>query len=311
MNRALIAQTQPPYFTDPNADLALVAEGGGQRGIFTAGVLDSWQNAHFNPFELFIGVSAGAQNLSSFLSQQPGYAFRAITEWTRSKPFYNPWNVLKGQHIMDLDWYFDLINDQRNALDTSTAERQLQNRRLFFAASELTQLDTRLLDPTQTGWVPALKASSAIPMFYRNGVDINGERLVDGGVTAPVPVQQAYQLGARRIVTIRTSTTVNTQFSQWSRPFKQLFCTQGGCPKVLDILDAHECHYQRTLSFLNQPPKDANVITIAPPQPLLSKTLGSTEEALLHHYQMGLRTGSQFINQFAKQFATHINRTMH
>lgn len=48
---------------------ALIAEGGGQRGIFTAGVLDAWLENDFDPFELFIGTSAGSQNLTSYLSR--------------------------------------------------------------------------------------------------------------------------------------------------------------------------------------------------------------------------------------------------
>ncbi|WP_202215042.1 patatin-like phospholipase family protein, partial [Klebsiella pneumoniae] len=52
--------------------LALVCEGGGQRGIFTAGVLDEFLKAGFNPFDLLIGTSAGAQNLSAYLCGQRG-----------------------------------------------------------------------------------------------------------------------------------------------------------------------------------------------------------------------------------------------
>lgn len=47
----------------PLAQTALVAEGGGQRGIFTAGILDAWLENDFNPFQLLIGTSAGAQKL--------------------------------------------------------------------------------------------------------------------------------------------------------------------------------------------------------------------------------------------------------
>lgn len=39
--------------------IALVCEGGGQRGIFTAGVLDEFMRAQFNPFDLYLGTSAG------------------------------------------------------------------------------------------------------------------------------------------------------------------------------------------------------------------------------------------------------------
>jgi len=45
------------------AHTAIIAEGGGQRGIYTAGVLDAFMQFGFNPFTMGIGVSAGAQNL--------------------------------------------------------------------------------------------------------------------------------------------------------------------------------------------------------------------------------------------------------
>lgn len=76
--------------------LALVCEGGGQRGIFTAGVLDSFQQAHFNPFDLMLGTSAGAQNLSAFVCAQPGYARRVITRYTTSKQFFDPLRFVRG-----------------------------------------------------------------------------------------------------------------------------------------------------------------------------------------------------------------------
>ena len=70
--------------------LALVCEGGGQRGIFTAGVLDEFMRAQFNPFDLYFGTSAGAQNLSAYVCNQPGYARKVIMRYTTSKEFFNP-----------------------------------------------------------------------------------------------------------------------------------------------------------------------------------------------------------------------------
>lgn len=68
---------------------ALVAEGGGQRGIFTAGVLDAWLDKKFDPFDLLIGTSAGSQNITSYLSRQKGYAKRLIGGLSRRKRFLN------------------------------------------------------------------------------------------------------------------------------------------------------------------------------------------------------------------------------
>ncbi|MEF1231490.1 patatin-like phospholipase family protein, partial [Vibrio fortis] len=51
---------------------ALVAQGGGQRGIFTSGVLDAFLLSNFDPFDDFFGTSAGALNLCAFACRDKG-----------------------------------------------------------------------------------------------------------------------------------------------------------------------------------------------------------------------------------------------
>ena len=98
--------------------IALVCEGGGQRGIFTAGVLDEFLRARFNPFDLYLGTSAGAQNLSAFVCGQPGYARRVITRYTTSIDFFNPLRFVRGGHLIDLDWLIEATaNDLPLAMD--------------------------------------------------------------------------------------------------------------------------------------------------------------------------------------------------
>ena len=53
----------------------LVLEGGGMRGIYTAGVLDVFLDEGLE-FDGVIGVSAGAVHGCSFLSGQRGISFR-------------------------------------------------------------------------------------------------------------------------------------------------------------------------------------------------------------------------------------------
>lgn len=56
--------------SEPKRKSALVVEGGGMRGIFAAGVLRAFASAGFDPFDLYIGVSAGACHLASHLAGQ-------------------------------------------------------------------------------------------------------------------------------------------------------------------------------------------------------------------------------------------------
>ena len=82
---------------------AIVAEGGGQRGIYTAGILDTFLRYGFNPFEFGLGASAGAQNLSTYFLRLPGYAKRAIAELSVSPDLLVPYRLLGKRSVLDLD----------------------------------------------------------------------------------------------------------------------------------------------------------------------------------------------------------------
>ena len=61
----------------PTGRTAIVVEGGAMRGVFSAGVLDLFHEERFHPFDLALGVSAGACNLASHLAGQHGRNRRA------------------------------------------------------------------------------------------------------------------------------------------------------------------------------------------------------------------------------------------
>ena len=61
-----------------NIKTGLVLEGGGMRGIYTAGVLDVFLDQNMM-FDGVIGVSAGAIHGSSFVSRQKGRSIRSVS----------------------------------------------------------------------------------------------------------------------------------------------------------------------------------------------------------------------------------------
>ena len=49
---------------------ALVIEGGGNRGVFSFGITDSFIKNHFDPFDIYIGVSNGVAVLCWYLIRE-------------------------------------------------------------------------------------------------------------------------------------------------------------------------------------------------------------------------------------------------
>jgi predicted patatin/cPLA2 family phospholipase len=296
--------------------MALIAEGGGQRGIFTAGVLDAWLENDFDPFDLFIGVSAGSQNITSFLSRQKGYAKRLIGELTRRNNFYKLGRGLAGGNVVDLDWYFDKTIQGSFALDFTTATKSLGQRELLISATNSLDRQGYFLSPNGhiSHWRQLLKASSAFPFLYKQGVKLAPRQAVsstnkakasvddhktdiylDGGLAEPLPVRESYRRGAKKIVVIRT---VNADFhtqAAWVRNLKSWVYESGYCPKMIDYLVQHEQAYQKELAFITNPPEDVEIIQIFAEDNLQSKLLGSTDIDLQHDYRAGITAGNAFL----------------
>lgn len=298
--------------------IALIAEGGGQRGIFTAGVLDAWLEHNYDPFDLFIGTSAGSQNLTSFLARQKGYGKRLIRGLSRHKQFFQLGRGLLGKSIVDLDWYFDKTTEFNRVLDFKTAKTNLGNRELLITATNARDRKAYFLMPTgeEKQWRELLKASSALPFLYKQGVKLTpwldklaanddldsevntvpaDEFFLDGGLAAPLPVREAYKRGARKIVVIRTVDASLPIQSAWVNKLRAFVCASGYCPKTIDYLLQHEQAYLDEQKFIENPPNDVEIIQIFADETLHSKLLGSTNDDLRKDHKLGVKAGREYL----------------
>ncbi len=283
--------------TLPLSNTALVAEGGGQRGIFTAGVLDSWLYKGFNPFDLLIGTSAGAQNLSSYMACQKGFGQRSIMQLSKHSNFFKFHRALVGRSAVDLDWYFSQVEQHEHNLNVDCALTRLKARRLLFSATKVSDRRAEFFEPKADNWLTMLKASSALPILYKKGVKIGQEYYVDGGLSAPLPVEEAYRRGAKKIIAIRTVPKDFSAQSPWAHKLKSWVCNSNRCPKVIDLITHHENAYQKTLSFIDNPPEGVQVIQVFPEKSLSSSLVGSSYESLNKDYTMGVNMGLAFLKQ--------------
>ncbi|MEZ2696860.1 patatin family protein, partial [Hafnia alvei] len=274
--------------------IALVCEGGGQRGIFTAGVLDEFLRARFNPFDLYLGTSAGAQNLSAFVCGQPGYARRVITRYTTSIDFFNPLRFVRGGHLIDLDWLIEATaNDLPLAMDY--AEQHLvDGRQLLMCASRTEDFAPTYFPAQRKNWLDVIKASSAIPGFYRWGVELDGVSYQDGGISDAIPVREAHRRGADTIVVIRTVPSQMFYTPKWMRRMEALL-GESSLQQMVKMMKYHEKSYRRIQRFIEKPPGKVRVFEIYPPKPLASHALGSKIAALNADYHLGRRCGRYFL----------------
>ncbi len=315
--------------------LALVVQGGGQRGIFTAGVFDSFLEAGFDPFELYIGTSAGALNLSSFISRQPKFGYNFIVNHTTEDEFFNLYKYLSKQKPLNLDWALDAVSAKgMTPLDIITARQILQYRQAFACATRKDTLQDIYLPLYQKNWQEVLRASCAIPILYNKQVNFNDLEWVDGGVSAAIPVKEAWKRGAELVVVVRTEPIDSVDYGvrllyDWREKIEsnlpqyieklslnqsldkikaiqddltQRFLSitgKGKSSEVIEMLTRYYQSYRELNDFLINPPEGLMVIQIAPEKSLRSRALLSDKGDLEVDYQEGKEVARHFIEHFA------------
>ena len=83
----------------------LILEGGGMRGVFTCGVLDNFMDRKIR-FPYTIGVSAGACNGLSFMSNQRGRAKFSNIDLLEKYDYIGLKYLFTKRNIMDFDLLF-------------------------------------------------------------------------------------------------------------------------------------------------------------------------------------------------------------
>jgi len=177
--------------------VAVVAEGGGQRGIFTAGVLDAFLDDQFNPFELGLGVSAGAQNLLSFFLGEQGYAKRAIAELTAEPVYLQPdkrtvLTHLKASSAVPFLYKAPVTVGKDQLVDGGVADPLPVLKAIELGAKHIVVIRTVSDDATQSSWrqrVDALPLRRALPNTLLQMLDTHDQAYTRAIETIKQPPQ--------------------------------------------------------------------------------------------------------------------------
>ncbi len=171
---------------------ALVLEGGGFRGVYTAGVLDVLMENGIYDFDSMWGTSAGALNAASFKSRQIGRTIRIMLAVRDDPRFASLRTFARTRNMSGGDF---LYHDVQEEIDPSDDEAFNANSLRFFScASDVVFGSPAYLEcKTFPRDVDKVRASASMPMVSTM-VEIDGHRYLDGGTTDSVPVEAALGL---------------------------------------------------------------------------------------------------------------------
>jgi len=188
----LPAKTPEVPVAKPKIGLAL--GGGAARGFAHIGVIKMLE-AHDIVPDYVVGTSAGAVVGSLYAGGHDAFAMQKIAQQLDEKIFAD-W-TLGGRGLLKGEALQDFINQHLN-------KRPLEKLNKPFAtvATDLNTGERVVFRTGDTGM--AVRASAAVPGVFQP-TQFHGHSYVDGGLSSPIPVQAAREMGADVVIAVDIS----------------------------------------------------------------------------------------------------------
>lgn len=223
----------------PPPKVALVLGGGAARGFAHIGVIKALE-AQDIKVDIVVGTSAGSVVGALYAAGLDGYRLQRVALDMHEESFTD-WSlpnrgVLRGEALQDF------IND---AVKHRPLERQA--RPLGVVATDLLNGERVVFRTGDTGM--AVRASSAVPGVFRP-VTIHGRDYVDGGLSSPVPVRAAREMGADFVIAVDISNVGRRkEVSGTLDMLLQTFSIMGHSISQLELRDADVVIHPRTVEL--------------------------------------------------------------
>ena len=273
---------------------ALIIEGGGSRGVFSFGVIDSFIKASFNPFNIHLGVSNGAVVQLWYLLAVSDYNLDKML-FSASRDYVRYSNLLFNKSIMNFEKLYQDAN-KVFPIDFDRLQDNLAGKNFYVVVSDAGSGKPEYIELSKENYINEMLATGSLPVLMKNAILLEGKRKYDGGITDPIPVQKAYEMGAKEIVIIRTYEQAFIRKTKLEN-YIAAFATRS-YPNISKALKENTTTYNSALEFINNPPSDCKILQICPPQRLSTKRATTNVDIMKADYQIGINCGEEFLEKY-------------
>lgn len=272
-----------------NPKTGLVLEGGGMRGVFTCGVLDSFMDRGIR-FPYTIGVSAGACNGLSYMSGQRGRAKYSNIDLLEKYQYIGLKYLLKKRNIMDFDLLFQEFPEHILPYDYES----------YFSSPERYEMVTTNCVTGEANYfeekqdkgrvIDIVRASSSLP-FVCPIAYVDDVPMLDGGIVDSIPLMRARNEGFTHNVVVLTR---NRGYRKEAKDIHIPSFLYRKYPKMREALSCRCRVYNEQLEMVERMEEAGEITVIRPQKPVMVDRIERDIRKLTDLYEEGYECAAKY-----------------
>ncbi len=272
----------------------LILEGGGMRGIYTAGILDVFmeENVHFDGV---IGVSAGAIHGCSFVSGQAGRSIRYYKKYCGDRRFMSFYNLVTTGNIAEVNFCYHELPEKLDPYDYQAFERSETE---FYVGCSNVETGKpeyiRMTDMKEQ--IAFMQASASLPYVSRI-VKAGGMKLLDGGCTDSIPLRPFLKKGFKKNVVILTREKGYRKMPEHAKMARLFYFRY---PAFVRALSHRHLTYNRTVEWIDRLEEQGKIYVIRPEHSLDIGRMEHDPNELERVYEIGREDGKRHLESLKR-----------
>lgn len=260
------------------------------RGVFTCGVLDNFMDRGIR-FPYTIGVSAGACNGLSYMSEQRGRAKYSNIDLLREYHYIGLKQLLLKGNLIDFDLLFYTFPEKIIPYDyerLAACEEHFEMVTTDCRTGKACYFEEKH-DPERV--IDLVKASSSLP-FVSPISYVDGRPMLDGGITDSIPLLRAQELGYNNNIVVLTR---NRGYRKPDKPTPVPPFIYRKYPELRRAIHSRNKMYNEQISTIEQLEESGKLTVLRPQRPVEVGRMERDYRKLMSLYEEGYECASQIV----------------
>ena len=271
----------------------LILEGGAMRGLFTAGILDVMMENELRP-DGIVGVSAGACFGCNVKSHQAGRAIRYNKRFARDSRYCSLSSLLKSGDIFNAEFAYHIVPTLYDPFDNETFEADPMEFHLVCTDVLTGKAVYKNCKQGGQNFFDWVRASASMPVVS-NVVEIDGYKLLDGGMADSIPLQYFENQGYNKNVVILTQPEGYIKKASKAMPLIRLALRK--YPAVVEAMKNRHIMYNNQLKYGKEAENRGEILVIRPEKPIPIGHICHNPEQMQAAYDMGREHGEKYLEK--------------